>query len=170
MQITPDKMPKTKAEAIEFIGSTITQISTASENQKTLIKKLNPSINVLVLNRMTRQQAALMIESYLKNKRKSGASSCNSPQQSRRQPDDDGEGDGDGRRSQDEGAKKMNGGSALGRGGRRSSGVVLRAPLSRGTVEEYSFGFYISLTSAKVVRWGSASYPSLIWQLLTEES
>ncbi|GIL78430.1 hypothetical protein Vretifemale_7904 [Volvox reticuliferus] len=46
--IADNDMPKTKAEAIIFIGNTLTQISMATDQQKTYLKNLNPSINAEV--------------------------------------------------------------------------------------------------------------------------
>ncbi len=59
-----------------FIGDTMAKITAASDCQKDFIKKLNPKIDPAVLQRLTRNQAAAMIDSYLAARRKSGAG-CN---------------------------------------------------------------------------------------------
>ncbi|GIL51912.1 hypothetical protein Vafri_7821 [Volvox africanus] len=93
-KIAEDKMPKTKAEAISFIGNTVLQISTVSDRQKALLQNLNCTINGNILNCLTKHQAAIMIENYIKNKCNSGSSSCKTSPHSPTDPHDDRDGDG----------------------------------------------------------------------------
>ncbi|GIL58361.1 hypothetical protein Vafri_13419 [Volvox africanus] len=158
-KIAEDKMPKTKAEAISFIGNTISQISTASDRQKALLQNLNPSINGNILNCLTKHQAAIMIENYIKNKRKSGSSSCKTSPHSPTDPHDDGDGDEGSHRC----ASTSEGGVYGQCAGRRSSQVVLnKTPLSGGSGVQRSFACLLAFTLAKVVKWHRVSYPSLI--------
>ncbi|EFJ48207.1 hypothetical protein VOLCADRAFT_91338 [Volvox carteri f. nagariensis] len=80
-KIDSDNMPKvTKAEAITFIGDATSKRKTATNPQNTFIRSLYPHIKGDVLNKLTRAQAAQMIDACksLKHKHGSGGS-CKGP-------------------------------------------------------------------------------------------
>ncbi|GLC49657.1 hypothetical protein PLESTB_000272300 [Pleodorina starrii] len=112
-EVSADQMPKNKQEAVAFISNSINKLKGITPAQKELILKLNPNINVDVLNRLTRHQAGVMIDSYTAKKRQSAPGSCKGWNPHKR---DQADGDDDARDGSDgSGARRFgSGGGAYG--------------------------------------------------------